>query len=557
MNGNETLLAPEPVDILAAALPEEDATYTFERADGTIERAMSAEDAIARCPVLGKLAIESPDKANLLLQLAALGKEKMQADELQKESIPLEKPKDEQKLEPEPKVDMITGKAKPVKREHRAKTDIVLEQTQPNPTDEYVAPLHPAGLREDNNRSVVATEKVATVIQKKPEQIIEIRQEPMAETHIRAAKDEAYIEQQQSDAFVRYHEHSTVQEKESTVRYTPEIRPLSEGAPNKIIAMEAVADPPTEYKEPLLLLTPVIALEKIQQIQGPTDTKKMIDPSEFASDIEIPFQADPPQVDTLTLPLAEIAEVNPIHDMSRMPRIFKAELDEQLDLQSEPEVIDAYRELLVPPQDQEFRSDMLVVAAALPAETTQYFEPFLTPDLQVGKIIPLESIILRAADKQPLEQTLIQLGYYLSNSPQEAQTVVEKPDSVPESKEQHITNVRAILQDITELLSDRYSLGEEVGAQSQQLTPELTEKLLLLLQASGYEHPKEILIEFVHIHGLAYLLQTVHRMCSLNSNENQQEFLSSSIQMTQNDDYARIAIGKLLFGLILRLHPGY
>lgn len=52
--------------------------YVYTRADGTVEHARSAEEAFARCPVLGKLAI---DQANILLELVAVGNAKMQQEE--------------------------------------------------------------------------------------------------------------------------------------------------------------------------------------------------------------------------------------------------------------------------------------------------------------------------------------------------------------------------------------------------------------------------------------------------------------------------------------------
>ena len=51
--------------------------YKHQLADGTIEIAMSAEEVFKRCPVLGKLALEAPEEANMLLELSALGNQKL------------------------------------------------------------------------------------------------------------------------------------------------------------------------------------------------------------------------------------------------------------------------------------------------------------------------------------------------------------------------------------------------------------------------------------------------------------------------------------------------
>jgi hypothetical protein len=85
MSSNEALQAPVPaaeeaVTSIAFPTAPNEAGFTYQRADGTVEQARDAQDAIARCPVLGKLALEAPDQATALLELAAAGKAKMAAD---------------------------------------------------------------------------------------------------------------------------------------------------------------------------------------------------------------------------------------------------------------------------------------------------------------------------------------------------------------------------------------------------------------------------------------------------------------------------------------------
>lgn len=55
----------------------EHAELVYTRADGTVEYAESAQDAIDRCPVLGDIAIKSPETAKYLLELAAAGNAKL------------------------------------------------------------------------------------------------------------------------------------------------------------------------------------------------------------------------------------------------------------------------------------------------------------------------------------------------------------------------------------------------------------------------------------------------------------------------------------------------
>lgn len=68
--------------------------YAYRRSDGTVETASSAEDAMRRCPVLGKMALE---QANVLLELAALGQEKVEA-EAEEEILPVDEVTEESSL---------------------------------------------------------------------------------------------------------------------------------------------------------------------------------------------------------------------------------------------------------------------------------------------------------------------------------------------------------------------------------------------------------------------------------------------------------------------------
>ncbi len=51
--------------------------FTYTRADGTVERARSAEEAIKACPVLGRLALLDPMAAKMLLEVSSIGAAKI------------------------------------------------------------------------------------------------------------------------------------------------------------------------------------------------------------------------------------------------------------------------------------------------------------------------------------------------------------------------------------------------------------------------------------------------------------------------------------------------
>lgn len=73
---------------LPQVLMPESAQYVHTHADGTIERAVDSLDAVKRCPVLGKIAIEAPDDVEVLLALSALGEAKIAADNNSKPNTP-------------------------------------------------------------------------------------------------------------------------------------------------------------------------------------------------------------------------------------------------------------------------------------------------------------------------------------------------------------------------------------------------------------------------------------------------------------------------------------
>lgn len=545
MNSNETLLSPEPVVDLATALPQEDTIYTFERADGTIERAMSADDAIARCPVLGKLAIEAPDQANLLLKLAALGKEKIQAEQLREESTSQEKPKAEPNSEL--KTDTFVQEARSLKAEPRLMRHTTqgrqTEQAKLRPSDEHLELFQVVQYRGEAGLPIDVTKKVVS-IQGQAERV-GVRQEVFAEEQVTVVSSIKQITHQQVETFIRNQEHSISEEGTPRATFTAKIEPLPKLQPTKAVAKEFVAKNLPLSQKPTERTTPEIVSEKIQQVADGADVE-YVNLIESVKNTEI-------------LPRAESPDANPVDTLytSVDPEL---EVDVKVESYFASETLDTFEVLaeLAEAEKVSVQPDILITKPILQEEDRQDSNVSFALWPQPEEVLSLGSTLEKAAKDQPLEQTFVQLAQYFSNTLHEAQSVAESANrSLPES-ERLRTEIQTILQDIAEILPASYGFNEETGERYIQITPELTQELLVLLGASGYDHPKKVLIEFVQVHGLAYLLQTVHRMCSLNSVDNQQEFLMSPIQSVVQDDYvtnARLAIGKLLGGLIYKLYP--
>lgn len=116
----------EAIAETALALPVEPETaaqsYEYTRQDGTVEHAANREEAIKLCPVLGKLAMNDPESANLLLDMASIGQAKM--------TEKAERPKSEAPKQPEP-----AAKSKPEKPIEQAKVRSIEKVANATRTD--------------------------------------------------------------------------------------------------------------------------------------------------------------------------------------------------------------------------------------------------------------------------------------------------------------------------------------------------------------------------------------------------------------------------------------
>lgn len=140
-------------DLSGEAARTEDPPYTYIRQDGSIERAANREEAITLCPVLGKLAVENPAAADLLLDMASIGQAKIaKKNERPEPKTPMQK---ERALKPE-EPDKSAGRSKlqpaekddvlPVKNMAAAVTEPTQAQRQPLrpvlPESEKSMPVH-------------------------------------------------------------------------------------------------------------------------------------------------------------------------------------------------------------------------------------------------------------------------------------------------------------------------------------------------------------------------------------------------------------------------------
>lgn len=120
--GNEGIDNPSPPNMAEAV-----EGYSYTRADGTVEHALSPADAIRRCPVLGRMTLE---QANVLLEIAALGEEKLKQSTPQN-NVEAETKKEENHLTPTPKKEEAVHIEEPINKTHAEIHSVAIEHEQP------------------------------------------------------------------------------------------------------------------------------------------------------------------------------------------------------------------------------------------------------------------------------------------------------------------------------------------------------------------------------------------------------------------------------------------
>lgn len=554
----------QATEVISVAAPTPD-----QRIDNTVSPEMpsshpevnaatiSIDGLVKNCPHFAKMHEEDPERAtaeanqivqevkedSALRQQGMSDKEiraKRLADNLarakEKAEVLAREEKAETRQKPEFKVEVVQG-TKPAKPES--------EQTR-YPTRER-APSEPklVGEHREALRAIQQDRQ-----QDKPLSVVLAAP---VETQGGSVRDEKHLEPQRTDAFVHYKQHTVSQEQP----------PVDTADNEQLSDLRLITAPVQEFvSEVSAAVYENEIQDTAQQAIDIVDAEAKVNPQEAIFDFGETTQDDEPEIDTLALPLAETTETDSIE----APVEQNAVTDEQLVLQFEAEVIDTYKKLLVILEDEisephepnesatELESETgAVVVETVPLETTtQDFETFLAVQPEADEVVTLETII-EQADEQPLEQTLVQLAQHLSDTLVESQDASETPvAALPELNNEHI-ELNAILQEIAEILPTCYSVNEETQEKRIQITPEMTQKLLMLLRSLGYEQPREVLVEFVRLHSLSFLLQAIQYMCQLNNEENRQEFYAQpSTYVPSDDGNARLRLGKVLFSLVAR-----
>lgn len=516
MTNTEPLVAsaPEIINVPLAESADAEAAFTYQRADGTMERAVSAEDAIARCPVLGKLAMEAPEQANVLLELAATGKEKMKAQEEQYAPKPKEQAEAKQSLNPK-------KPGQPVELE--------LEKEPSLPKEDVVHQVASATEIMNKVHDVAPAEKAERVT---------TAQLPIQHQQITKAAEQLPQPQQPSKQPKPFIEERALVEPETAIlpdkktelipftEIKPETPELNDTSEQTLTPVKSLREP---FEQPGLDESPVPVTSE------PTDDEEPTTATE-----EHPNQKH--ELKETLLPAIEYKV-----DVAIVPVEIEGSTDNELAIQFEPEIIEVYQELANITKAYKVESLILDEPISDPVLPPLEFRaeniPVLVEDFKSFFDEPPDSLetttletIQEQAQNKPLEQTLVDFAELLAYSEQPSQP----------------NELRITLRNIATVLPTCYIIGEAKEPRPR-ITLEMTEQLLILLRGLGYEHPREVLVGFVQKYSLSFLLQALRYLCLLNNLAEQHEFFKFSISYTtSSDDRLILNIGKLVFGFLAK-----
>lgn len=557
MSSNETLTAPAPipdaVDTQAASMPmAEELSYTYQRADGTVERARNAEDAIARCPVLGKLAIEAPDQASILLELAAAGNAKMAAEAKEEQKKPTLQ---EQHSEPKPTKAVESEKKVPeTTPEQDTRAELTVMVSEPVEIKQPVIKVDSAVTERIERQSqetlrafenVVEPVTVVEVVSEKPKvEALKENSAPLVLPVTDKVEPAKPLELNRNESvglapFIDFEVEQRRQRNTETQEIENEHTPTETAeyttAPVDVGTVVVEDSAPITYSEE------AIVVEPDEPTLIPEELVDTLDVEDETTDIETPLRTDNLETPEFTL------DVDSDSSTELVNHELEAETDESIELLFEPETVETYlelRDLIAEQMDSEnVLSETIELEASALNETeteselapveSPTFEAFVTAQSVKEEVI-LESI-KEQSNEQSLEQTLVQLVEYIADSAED---------------DEQLEPLLAIIKDIEKSLPKHY-FEQKSGETKLQITPKMTDKLLALLRELGYQNPREALVSMVNKFGYTFLLQSLIYLFQLTDEDNRRELLSISTPAPISDDSPLSTLSKLILKLVM------
>lgn len=212
------------------------------------------------------------------------------------------------------------------------------------------------------------------------------------------------------------------------------------------------------------------------------------------------------------------------------------------------EAIEVYKEILIlnftdhlisdqennsPDSEIDFSSNYIEIDISADEDVKE----LLAKDIDLAEVMTLTNIKDKATD-QPLEDTLAMLSSLIQ----------EYPDNITEQEFIQLDNIFTEL----EATFQAHYIEQNENELVLDITPELTQKILLFLHYLGYDKPKDILIDMIQKYGLVSLIQALRYMYQLISKGVRKEFNQFTYYFTNND--LSIYIGRIIFILISGLN---
>ena len=507
-----------PLSSMVDLNPSSDVGYTYQRADGIVEFAANAQDAIARCPVLGKMAIDAPEQVSILLELATLGKELME----KKAEIELAELKPE--IEPQP--EKFKKKDK--------KDEIFLEETKPEQklldTDDPVydekisdfdidespkrsfevkvslnEELNPVAIPSHGLQSDEADRPVDSVAFSQLDQIQDVVTYPLAPERV----DEVLVivNTEIPEPVVEMHTNST--DKENFIAPS-RVELLPVGQPDDVVLVIDSEKTSLEIAE-----TPPMLMVSIQNKEEPMVTiyKPKIDGITVAATTPR-GEVNGESFSAATLSLNEVtvstSEVNVVSFAVKKDLGLQYVSAEVHRLPPEPLIMEGshYDSVAVPKAESKTVATPHIEMLPVLIRNLD-FELLGMNHNEAEKTITLEEIRLKV-DDQPFEQTLVQLAVYMLVA-----------EDLPDRQ-----NLRDIVGGIKKSLLDTFSDGK-TDQSERSITPEVYESTLALMRFLGNQEPEEVLSQFTGEHGEDFLLKTLDYISQLNEIDGQEEFFAN------------------------------
>ncbi len=485
-------------DVIAPPVAPE-ALYSYQLANGEIVTANSAERVKEVCPYIAQLAIEAPDQADLILALAASGTEMIQARESRRDD-PVREPK-----APEP---------------HSTKIE-------PTPDRIWAPRVEETGL----------SEVKAYAYEHAVQEALRAREIIVASDDVMESGDLLAGAEKAEERVVTSSTRGSVKTRKrvSGEGGIAPVKPASGRKPIIAASPAATSLPVVPRKKPLRQASALPAVKPVPVARPVTESKGVVVPT-------IPDDKPPeliPETSAITLGNT-LLEDKSVEAHQEAPAFLVVEpLTREL---AEPvvdddimEVYHLFIERASIPLEEPATVVSLDDAPELPELIvfTDDFEAFVELQPTGTEHITIETIIEHAQTEQPLEQTLVALARFLSEPITRESTQGE--GGIPEA-----------LSELEEALAASY---EEAA---MHLTPDVVEKLFVLLGRLGYERPKEVLTHFAKNHDADFLLHAVGYLCQLNKNGERQEITEDPVFSMATDDSALPQLSKILRGLILR-----